>query len=321
MESLRGAGLDVTKILLLSRDYLTKVLRKRNPECLVNEYERVDDELLMVNGRLVLDKEGGGQILRRLGEEGALVQNGELVAARIKERTYEDLKESIGNLSFTELVNKLRKEDKVAEVSGFKLFKYPWELVIENTEILKEDLFERVKGEESRGLPSNVSVIGDEKLVFVSEGVEIEPYVVFNVKAGPVFIDKNVYIQAGARIEGPTYIGEDTIVIGGAQIREGSNIGPVCRVGGELEESVIHGYTNKYHYGFIGHAYVGEWVNLGAGTTNSDLKNTYGTVKVTVRGKPMDTGLLKVGCTIGDMAKTSIGVLIYTGKKIGFLLT
>ena len=146
MESLRGAGLDVTKILLLSRDYLTKILRKRNPECLVNEYERVDNELLMVNGRLVLDKEGEGQILRRIGEEGALVQSGELVAARIKEKTYEDLKESVGNLSFIELADKLRKEDKVAEVSGFKLFKYPWELVIEDTEIIKEGLLERVKG-------------------------------------------------------------------------------------------------------------------------------------------------------------------------------
>ena len=91
----------------------------------------------------------------------------------------------------------------------------------------------------------------------------------------------------------------------------------MCRVGGEFEESVMHGYSNKYHAGFIGHAYIGEWVNIGAMTTNSDLKDTYGTVKVTIGTKRIDTGLRKVGCFIADMAKTSIGVLIYTGKKIG----
>jgi glucose-1-phosphate thymidylyltransferase len=88
-------------------------------------------------------------------------------------------------------------------------------------------------------------------------------------------------------------------------------------VGGELEETITQGYTNKYHTGFIGHAYIGEWVNLGAATTNSDLKNTYGTVQVATKGKNVDTGTTKVGCFVGDHAKTSIGTRIYTGKKIG----
>jgi len=88
-------------------------------------------------------------------------------------------------------------------------------------------------------------------------------------------------------------------------------------VGGELEETIVQGYTNKYHTGFIGHAYIGEWVNLGAATTNSDLKNTYGTVQVVTGGKKVDTGQIKVGCFIGDHAKTSIGTQIYTGRMIG----
>jgi len=118
--------------------------------------------------------------------------------------------------------------------------------------------------------------------------------VYIDVRKGQVYIGENTRVQAGARIEGPTYIGKDAINVGGAQIREGSNVGDVCRVGGELEESVIHGYTNKYHFGFIGHAYVGEWVNLGAGTTNSDLKDTYGNVRVNIRGKRVDTGSKKL---------------------------
>jgi UDP-N-acetylglucosamine diphosphorylase/glucosamine-1-phosphate N-acetyltransferase len=112
------------------------------------------------------------------------------------------------------------------------------------------------------------------------------------------------------------YIGDKTIIASGL-IREGCSIGHVCRVGGELEESIIQGCSNKYHTGFIGHAYIGEWVNMGAATTNSDLKNTYGTVQVMIKGRNVDTGTAKVGCFIGDHAKTSIGTQIFTGKKIG----
>ena len=314
---LKETGCDIDRLFLASRDYLTKVLKRKNEDALVNEYDKVDDEVLMVNGRLFLDRKKTRELLEKLTSEGMMIQKGEILALRVKENTYNEIKEYLRKMKVSDIINSLKGRIKVFEVDGYKVFNYPWEVVIENTEILKEDIIERMKRGSSEELPEKVSVVGDKDQVFVSENVEIEPYVVFNVKNGPVFIDKNVYIQAGARIEGPTYIGEDTIIIGGAQIREGSNIGPVCRVGGELEESIIHGYSNKYHYGFIGHAYIGEWVNLGAGTTNSNLKNTYGTVKVTVKGKPVDTGLLKVGCTIGDMAKTLIGVLIYAGKKIG----
>ncbi len=96
------------------------------------------------------------------------------------------------------------------------------------------------------------------------------------------------------------------------------SIGPVCRVGGEVEDSIIHGYSNKYHDGFLGHAYVGQWVNLGALTTNSDLKNDYSEVKITLDGRTqLSTGSTKVGALIGDHAKTSIGTLLNTGTCVG----
>ena len=103
----------------------------------------------------------------------------------------------------------------------------------------------------------------------------------------------------------------------GTKLREGCSIGPVCRVGGEVEESVIHGFSNKYHDGFLGHAYVGQWVNLGALTTNSDLKNDYSTVEVMMGGKTIDTKSTKVGSMIGDHVKTSIGTLLNTGAVVG----
>ena len=101
--------------------------------------------------------------------------------------------------------------------------------------------------------------------------------VVIDAEHGPVYLDEGAEIHPFTRIEGPCYVGKKSILLG-AKCREGNSIGPFCRIGGEVEESIIQGYSNKYHDGFLGHAYVGEWVNLGALTTNSDLKNDYSTV-------------------------------------------
>jgi UDP-N-acetylglucosamine diphosphorylase/glucosamine-1-phosphate N-acetyltransferase len=141
--------------------------------------------------------------------------------------------------------------------------------------------------------------------------------VVIDATEGPVYIDEGAEIQPFTRIEGPCYVGRKTILLG-AKCREGNSIGPFCRVGGEVEESIIHGYSNKYHDGFLGHAYVGEWVNLGAMTTNSDLKNDYTSVSVMLDGRrTIDTGSTKVGSLIGDHTKTSIGTLLNTGTYVG----
>jgi len=126
-----------------------------------------------------------------------------------------------------------------------------------------------------------------------------------------------VKIQSHTLVKGPCYVGDDSILTGG-KIREGTSIGPVCRIGGEVDDSIFLGYSNKYHEGFLGHSYVGEWVNLGALTTNSDLKNNYGNIRMMVNGTEVDSGQTKVGAFIGDHVKTGIGTLLNTGVSIGF---
>ena len=141
--------------------------------------------------------------------------------------------------------------------------------------------------------------------------------VVIDAEHGPVYLDEGVEVHPFTRIEGPCYVGRNSILLG-CKCREGNSIGPMCRVGGEVEESIIHGYSNKYHDGFLGHAYVGQWVNLGAMTTNSDLKNDYSSVSIILDGRtPVSTGSTKVGALIGDHAKTSIGTLLNTGAYLG----
>jgi UDP-N-acetylglucosamine diphosphorylase/glucosamine-1-phosphate N-acetyltransferase len=125
-------------------------------------------------------------------------------------------------------------------------------------------------------------------------------------------------IQAFTRLEGPCHVGAKSQLFR-ANVREGTTIGPACRVGGEVEGAILHGYVNKYHDGFLGHSYVCPWVNLGALSTNSDLKNDYSTVRVPLSGQTIDSGEMKVGCFIGDHTKTAIGSLFNTGTSVGVM--
>ncbi len=144
----------------------------------------------------------------------------------------------------------------------------------------------------------------------------IEPFVFADTRSGPVLIDDGAVVHSFSRLEGPCYVGKDAWIVG-AKLRAGCTIGPCCRIGGEVEASIVQGYSNKYHDGFLGHSYLGEWVNLGAGTQTSDLRNDYDAVRVTVNGQRRSTGRAKVGSFIGDHTKTGLGALLNTGSTIG----
>jgi UDP-N-acetylglucosamine diphosphorylase/glucosamine-1-phosphate N-acetyltransferase len=194
------------------------------------------------------------------------------------------------------------------------LIDYPWRLVLENGPWIARDVAALgLAGADS--LPVQVHRIGDASIVIGSEAV-IEPGALLDTRGGPIVIGRRARVAGLSRIEGPAVIGAGSQIAGG-RIRGGTTIGPACRLAGEIEASIFHGRANKAHDGFIGHSYVGEWVNLGAMTTNSDLKNTYGSVRVWCDGRLMDTGEQKVGALIGDHAKTGIGSLLDTGAVLG----
>jgi len=193
----------------------------------------------------------------------------------------------------------------------------PWDVVNHNLEQLTADFRGRLR-ENAGEIPDYVGVVGNRDDIFIHKTAEIEPYVVINATHGPVWIESGAKIQAFTRLEGPCYIGQDSQLFR-ANVREGCSIGPVCRVGGEIEESIIHGYANKYHDGFLGHSYICPWVNLGAVSTNSDLKNDYSAVRVPIGGEIVDSGSTKVGCFIGDHSKTAIGSFFNTGTSVGIM--
>lgn len=193
---------------------------------------------------------------------------------------------------------------------------YPWNLIEVNPAQITADFHAAGKVGVHGQMHESAVIFGDPKRVYVAEGANIHPFVTLDTHGGPVTIEAGCQVHPYSRIEGPCYLGPDCVVLG-AKVREGCSFGPCCRLGGEIEESILQGFSNKYHDGFLGHAYVGEWVNLGALTTNSDLKNDYSTVEVKVGGEMIDSGSTKVGAIIGDHVKTSIGTLLNTGAVVG----
>jgi UDP-N-acetylglucosamine diphosphorylase/glucosamine-1-phosphate N-acetyltransferase len=198
--------------------------------------------------------------------------------------------------------------------AGGAMVRYPWDLVEHNPQALREDL-EWFRSRLHAHWSSGMGVIGTEEALVVHPEASVEPFVVADTRAGPVMIDRGAVIHSFSRLEGPCYVGPESWVVG-AKVR-GGTLGPKCRVGGEVESSILQGYCNKYHDGFLGHSYLGEWVNIAAGTQVSDLRNDYGPVRLTINGERVNSGLTKVGAFFGDHAKTGIGALLNTGTVAG----
>ena len=153
--------------------------------------------------------------------------------------------------------------------------------------------------------------------VFLGENIELASSSVIDTSSGPVVIGDNVTILPYTYFAGPVYIGRDTRIIEHSSIKDHTSVGDVCKIGGEVETSTLEPYSNKQHHGFLGHSWVGRWVNLGAGTTTSDLKNTYGKIRVDYMGHRVDTGMQFLGSIIGDFVKTAINTTLFTGKIVG----
>jgi len=153
--------------------------------------------------------------------------------------------------------------------------------------------------------------------VFVRPGVKIGQYAVIDTSKGPIILEDDVQVGPFCYLSGPVYAGAKTRVIEHAALKDSVSLGHTTKIGGEVEASVIEPYTNKQHHGFLGHSYLGSWINLGAGTCNSDLKNTYGPINMEYQNARIATEMQFMGCVMGDYSKTAINTGIFTGKIVG----
>ena len=198
------------------------------------------------------------------------------------------------------------------EVQGV-LLRGIYDAVTALEQLLREDVVKLLSGD-ADAVPKGSIVVGDPAWVAVHEAA-VEPGVVFDTRNGPVVLESGVEVRSGTRLEGPLWVGSNTRLVGGP-IRS-SAIGPWSVVHGEMSTTTMLGYANKGHYGFVGHSVLGRWVNLGAGTTTSNLKSTYGPVRLHVGDVDLETGHQFLGSLIGDHAKTAIGMMLDTGCVIG----
>jgi UDP-N-acetylglucosamine diphosphorylase/glucosamine-1-phosphate N-acetyltransferase len=193
-----------------------------------------------------------------------------------------------------------------------------WDIFSKNGEALKRDFELVTKGRKTQPLSQSNTLIGDLALIFLEEGAKAEACI-FNTSSGPIYIGKNAEVMEGSVVRGPFSLGEESALKLSTKIYGPTTIGPHSKVGGEVNNSVIFGYSNKAHDGFLGNSVIGEWCNLGADTNNSNLKNNYGNVKLYsyTTGKNEDTGLQFCGLIMGDHSKSGINTMFNTGTVVG----
>ncbi len=266
-----------------------------------------DEEYFFISGRVLLEKKW------TLGPHEVGILENEIVAFDLSGGELKDL--SKNDFFIEGSLEKYFKDKKFLfiELKGRKL-NYLFDLIFENEKELVKD-YNQIKNEFVQiRKPQTAAFIGKNE-VMIHEKAKVYPGVYFLSENGPIIIDEGAIIKPLSIIEGPCYIGKGTLV-DGAKVT-GSSIFNACKIGGEIENTIMLDFSNKHHEGFIGHSYIGSFVNFGALSTNSDLKNNYGNVTLHMDGQKVNSGSIKVGAFIGDHTKLGIGSLINTGTVIG----
>jgi UDP-N-acetylglucosamine diphosphorylase/glucosamine-1-phosphate N-acetyltransferase len=258
------------------------------------------------------------------GEEKAKKKKSTSRSSSPPRGTYEDA-HAIGQDSYEERlpleIEKLIEQHRLrrVELADARLLSFPWQLIEFNAAVIADDftgLPFRGQAEDCVLYPG-VHVVNPEQVV-IGEKAVVRAGAVLDASDGPIVIADRVLVMPNAVVVGPAFLGAETIVRGGARILQGTSVGPVCKVGGEVEETIMAAYSNKQHDGFIGNSYIGEWVNIGAATNNSDLKNNYSAVRMWCAGSMRETGRQFLGLLMGDHTKTGINTLFNTGTVVGF---
>jgi UDP-N-acetylglucosamine diphosphorylase/glucosamine-1-phosphate N-acetyltransferase len=287
------------EIKILTREYLNEYWDEYFPGTIVST-EELADENVWVNSQVLPDALFH-EIFGKLNSgEGAATKNGVAFVKTVSSTVVEP-----------DSILSAIPEIKINFIS------YPWDLIrINGEEILKD--FRLITGFK-QNMPMEEMPEGwlGKENIHASRKAEIYPNVVIDAGNGPVIIDKGVTIQPFTFIDGPVYIGENSVIKAGTRILHGTTIGPVCKISGEISQVICHSFVNKQHDGFLGNSYLSPWVNLGADTVTSNLKNNYSPIRSRIGGREVDTGEIFLGLMAGDHLKSGINTMFNTGTVAG----
>ena len=286
-------------ISLFVRDELERVTKEKHSDLNVNPKEV--DEGIWLLGNVIWNK-SDFKVFPNL--ETLFYNDNNLIGAFLTKTSGKDWLKSRKLISKTENQAELKSN----------YCPYLWNILsnIQNT-LLYE--FDDYKNNYKLSDYSGVELINPEN-IYIGKNVKIQPTTLINAENGPIIIDSGVNIYGQTYLEGPLYIGKNCLVKPLTQI-ENSAFGPMCKLGGEIDTVIIQGYSNKVHEGHLGDSFLGEWVNLGSGTQNSNLKNNYSSVNLELNNKTVETNKIHIGTFIGDHTKTAIGTKLNSGSVIG----
>lgn len=249
------------------------------------------------------------RLMKEMESGDALLEDDQLIAAKLSEEQLDNLvnDEDIGQLNGKEIAG-----------TDFVRITRLWELTGNNKRAIEDDFSLLTKGRASAPISATNTIIGDASRVFLEEGARMECAIV-NVEDGPLYIGRNAKVLEGAMLRGGVVLGDEAVVKMGAKIYGPTTIGPVSKIGGEVSASIIWGYSNKGHDGYLGDSVIGKWCNLGADTNVSNLKNNYEEVKLWSYADKrfVKTGTQFCGVIMGDQSKCGINTMINTGTVIG----
>jgi UDP-N-acetylglucosamine diphosphorylase/glucosamine-1-phosphate N-acetyltransferase len=267
-------------------------------------------DLLLLNGRLLADS-SQRQLLEDIPQNSVFTCDDSVIAWRTNKKSLESYFEQ-GLLLSERVLNDFNSQPITVD-----LIHYPWDLIEQNgSEIIKDVEVMKILGQHQGKIDRGSHLLGKEN-IFLGKGSRIMPGVVLDAENGPIWIGQNTRVLPNAVLRGPLAIGDHCLVKIAAKIYENTSVGPVCKVGGEIEGSIIQEFSNKQHDGFLGHAYLGAWINIGADTNNSDLKNNYGEISVYLNDRSINTGKRFLGLIMGDHSKTGINTMFNTGTVVG----
>ena len=266
-----------------------------------------DQEMLVANAAAL---PGPWLPVALAGPAPALFVSGEhVVAARL---TYASLRDLLGR-GGADLAASLVDLDLPRLSIQARMIRFPWNLTEWNAEAIEEDL--SATGGTIEGEVDPRAVLIEPSRIAVKASARIDPLAVLDARKGSILIESDAVVASHTVVIGPCVVGAGAQLLGGVIAR--STVGPQCRIAGEVEECVWQGYANKRHHGFVGHSVLGQWVNRGAGTITSNLKNTYGEVRLDLPDRRLGTGRMNLGTLFGDHSKTAIGTMLSTGTVVG----
>ena len=282
--------------------YLGNTTTTLTEEYLEEKYPMVElEENIMLNASF-LPSNNLVKLIKKLKEKEAVFYGDEVVAFHTKNTQEKINFDDYSSLPFDEEIIQIKNT---------------WDIFAFNDQAIKHDFALLTEGRKSAPIPTTVNCV-NKKEIFFEEGVEIS-FATLNASTGPIYIGKNAQVMEGSLVRGPFALCRDAVLKMGAKIYGATTIGPSSKVGGEVNNSVIFGYSSKAHDGFLGNSVLGEWCNLGADTNNSNLKNNYAEVKLWDydTGRFAKTGLQFCGLMMGDHSKSGINTMFNTGTVVG----